>query len=166
MELNKYEGCVEQWKVDLIVRRAKAFGFHEDEILDIQQELVLKLMGFRFDPEKSNGAQESTVLQVLIDNELKMKHRFQQRRKNHIEALRWITELSENPSKSHLAMDIKNALFPLSKKQRQICIALAEGYTVIEIADLLKLYRGTVYRQIRQIRRHFQSLGLDQWIGR
>jgi RNA polymerase sigma factor (sigma-70 family) len=134
--------------------------------MDIQQELVLKLMDFQFDPEKSNGAQESTVLQVFIDNELKMRHRSQQRRKNHTEALRWITELSENPSKSHLAIDIKNALLSLPLKQRQICIALAEGYAVIEIADLLKIYRGTVYRHIRKIRRHFQSLGLDQWMDR
>ena len=83
MNFNSYRGCIEQWKVDLIVYRAKAFGFQEDEIMDIQQDLVLKLMKFKYDPQKSNDAQESTVLQTVIDNELKMRHRSMQCRKDH-----------------------------------------------------------------------------------
>ena len=49
MSLNKYGDSVEQWKVDLIVRRAHFFGFREEDIQDIQQELVLKLMTFKYD---------------------------------------------------------------------------------------------------------------------
>ena len=165
MELNKYDGCLEQWKVDLIVHRALALGFREDEILDIQQDLVLEVMNFKYDPEHSKGAQENTVLQALIDNQLMKRRRSEQRRNDHTAELRWITELEENDSETKLSIDIENAIRYLPNLQRQICIALSEGCSIPEIAKAMGIHRITVYRHIRKIRDYFKSLGLDQWIG-
>jgi DNA-directed RNA polymerase specialized sigma24 family protein len=165
MRLNKYDGCVEQWKADLIARRAAAYGFQENDILDIQQDIVLKVMNFRYDPIKSNGAQESTVLQVLIDNELKMRLRSEKRRNNTLQTMRWITELVPAPSKCQLAVDIHNALTCLSRIQRQICLALSEGRSIREIALKLHVDPSTIRRHMRRIGSHFQAIDLDQWIS-
>ncbi|NLW83928.1 MAG: sigma-70 family RNA polymerase sigma factor [Phycisphaerae bacterium] len=165
MSLNKYGDSAEQWKVDLIVRRARFFGFGQEDIQDIQQELVLKLMTFNFDVEKSNGAQETTVLQGVVDNELKMRLRVQKRRDDHIEALRWMTNLSDNPSKALLPIDIKKAMLYLPDKQRQICIALSKGHSTGAIAHALRVDQRTIQRHIRKIRAYFMSLNLHQWLA-
>jgi RNA polymerase sigma factor (sigma-70 family) len=165
MNFNSYRGCIEQWKVDLIVYRAKAFGFQEDEIMDIQQDLVLKLMKFKYDPQKSNDAQESTVLQTVIDNELKMRHRSMQCRKDHTEALRLVKEYSEISSDTDLTIDIQDAISSLPPMEQKICVALSKNWGVADIADLLNVGRTTVYRRIQKIRDHFQGLGLDQYLG-
>ncbi len=118
-----------------------------------------------YDPEHSKGAQENTVLQALIDKQLMKRRRSEQRRNNHTTELRWITELEENPSGSQLSIDIEDAIRYLPQLQRQICIALSEGYPTKEIAELLGVGQRTIQRHILKIRHYFKSLGLDQWIG-
>jgi RNA polymerase sigma factor (sigma-70 family) len=164
MALNKYEGCIEQWKVDLIVRRARVFGFGEEDIRDIQQELVLKLMGFEYDVNKSNGAQEATVIQAVIDNELKMRRRIRQRWQEILEAMQWILETSAQSSKTLLSVDIKKAMLHLPEKQRQICIALSKGFSTNEIAKILRVSQRTIQRHIRKIRDYFEAVNLHHWL--
>ncbi len=62
METVSYDGLVERWIVDLIAARARRMGFRTGEIPDIQQQIILEVMAFRFDADKSNGAKESTAL--------------------------------------------------------------------------------------------------------
>ncbi len=164
MLFNHYEGCVEQWKMDLVAKRASLFGFQEEDISDIQQELVLKLMEFKYAADKANGAKESTALQRVIDNELKMKIRSQKRNAERMEALRCFTELAQTPLNIYLTADIQNALFCLPKLQRQICIDLSKGCTTAEIAHLLKISQRTVQRHIRKIAHYFRTIGLDRWL--
>ena len=57
-----YRGVVKDWKVELIRDRIRARGILDGEAQDLEQELVLKVRDSRFDPAKSNGAAESTIL--------------------------------------------------------------------------------------------------------
>jgi hypothetical protein len=68
---NDYGEVVEKWKVALILRRAIRMGFRRHDLEDVQQQVVVELLAFTFDPAKSNGASETTVITALIDNTLK-----------------------------------------------------------------------------------------------
>ncbi len=52
MEMPKYDGIIDQWKVDLIIHRAKLLGFRQHEIPDALQEIVLVVIKFEYDPNK------------------------------------------------------------------------------------------------------------------
>src|ERR1041384_2676485 len=41
-----YDGCIEQWKVDLAMSRIRAFHFTKDQWPDLMQELSLRIVRF------------------------------------------------------------------------------------------------------------------------
>lgn len=164
MLFNNYEGCVEQWKMDLVAKRAGLFGFQYDDILDIQQDLALEILEFKFDPEHSNKACESTALISLIDNQLMKRIRHQQRTENRIADLSCFAESLQQPINTYMTIDIQKALFYLPKMQHQICTALSKGCTTAEIAHLLKISQRTVQRHIHKIAHYFRTIGLDRWL--
>ncbi len=57
-----YGGMVEDWKVELIVGRARRMGFREDELGDVQQEVIPDVAAFRYDPSRAEGALEKAAL--------------------------------------------------------------------------------------------------------
>ena len=79
MYRNSYDGVLEPWKLELINRRTRQRGLRDDDFLDMQQLLVLEVLKFEFDPDKSNGATETTALTALIDRRLAMMRRGEQR---------------------------------------------------------------------------------------
>ncbi len=166
MMLN-YDGLVEPWKVELIISRAKCMGFRRDEIDDVQQELILDVMNFRYDVAKSNGATETTALIALIDNRLKKLVRAQSRYRARIDQLREEAEHSYEPmTADERAIDMRDAIAALPPRERDVCRALADGCSRHEIARQLGCGWHTVDRLIRRIRDHFQKIGLDGWVER
>ncbi len=67
---NNYASVIEKWKVDLIVSRARRLGFRRQDLDDAQQQIVVELLSFEFDPTRSNGATEETAVTALIDHQL------------------------------------------------------------------------------------------------
>ena len=67
---NIYEGVIDDWKVELFRMCAKRLGIRRHDLEDVQQEIVLDVLDFRFDAAKSNGACERTALTSLIDRRL------------------------------------------------------------------------------------------------
>ncbi len=65
-----YRRLVEQWKVELNERRARKKGFRPDEVDDVLQDVLPVVVAFRFEPERSNGATETTALVAVIDKRL------------------------------------------------------------------------------------------------
>ena len=59
MSGNDYGDLIEKWKIDLIEMRARSLGFTRDEIPDLQQDIVLHLLGFEYD--ETQGANETTL---------------------------------------------------------------------------------------------------------
>lgn len=66
---NSYDGVLDDWKLKLITRRARRMGFRDFELDDAQQQTVLALLHFRFDPARANGACESTAVTAVIDRQ-------------------------------------------------------------------------------------------------
>ena len=157
-----YGGLVEPWKVDLIIARAKGMGFRCDEIEDVQQELILDVMRFRYEKAKSNGAAETTALIALIDNRLKKLVRARARYRTHLERFRDAAERSWEPATDEeRAIDINDVVASLAERERTVCRALAFGLTRNEIARMLGCGWHTVDRIIGRIRLRFEECGLD-----
>lgn len=166
---------VERWKVRLIVDRARRFGFAADELADVQQEVILDVMAFRFDQTRSNGATEATALRAVIDRRLKAIRRAKARYERRVEHLKSALGASEGEphqgqpvsrprDSASLAVDVRDALAMLSPEDRSLCLGLAEGKTIRQIAAERRCSWSKVQRQVERIRRRFQALGLDGWV--
>ena len=165
MEVLRYDGLIEQWKVDLIVTRAQRMGFRWDEVPDLQQRIVVDLLAFRFDSGKSNGAQVATALCTIIDNNLKTVLRRADRYQSHLGMLARVRPLMTDLAAEECAIDIRLAVADLPWRDRAVCIALAEGYSRHEIAQRLRCGWHTVNRLVLRIRDRFREIDLDCYSG-
>jgi len=161
MEKLNYDGLLDRWKSDLIVRRALRMGFRPDRVTDIQQRLVSAVMEFDYCHEKSNGATERTALRSLIDNQLKKIRREDYRYQAAKDAWADMPVDSIDFETEELILDVRQGMAGLSERERKVCHWLIEGRTPHAMAKLMKCGWYTVDRIIIRIREHFESLGLN-----
>jgi RNA polymerase sigma-70 factor (ECF subfamily) len=65
----------------------------------------------------------------------------------------------------HARIDISRALARLTPAQRQLCQMLGEeGLSIKEAAERLRIPRGTLYEEIKRIRRVFADAGLGDYL--
>ncbi len=173
MRHNNYDGLLEQWKVRLMASRAKRLGFRPDQIEDAQQELVLDVLAFRFDPLRSNGATEATALTALIDKRLRAIQRASRRYRNRLTGLkaqlgvdeardRWphpVEDMTEL-----LVMDVREAVSRLPSPQRRLCKALIREGSLARVARRDRCGWHTVGRSVEGLRRRLA--GLKGWVIR
>ena len=159
---NDYGQLVEAWKVKLIVDRAKRLGIPQQEWPDVQQEIIFDVMDFRFDPAKSNGAKESTLLITIIDNRLKKILRATARNGHRVNEPK--SEVSED--KTALRLDVRRAVASLTFRQEAVCMHLSQGKSTTQIAWAMDCGRATVRRFKERIREQFENIGLDGWVHR
>ena len=170
---NDYGTAVEPWKITLIHRRAKKRGFRRDEMADVEQQIVLAMADFRFDPAKANGANEKTVLTALIDRQLSTLCRSKLRRERNVARQPIDPHHDECTAPGRvipqdgvaLVLDVRESIRQLPSQDREICAALAAGESIDEIARKRRCSWHTVKRRIDDIRQHFKRLGLDGWIS-
>jgi DNA-directed RNA polymerase specialized sigma24 family protein len=160
---NRYDGLVEPWKVQLLVSRARRLGFRRHELEDVQQEVILEVIAFPFDPSK--GASESTPLTAMIDNRLKALRRKARRYAARITSVGDAPGLEEAgltcEDEAGLRMDMLSAMALLTPNELAICAGLIRGQSVNQIALRLNRSWHTVHRMIHAIRRRFLAMGLE-----
>jgi len=170
MATNDYGTIVEKWKVQLIIARARKMGFRHDELEDLQQELVLHVMKFRFDPDDSRGATESTALTAMIDNQLRAIRRSRRRYQLQIEKLKARLESDQRRNRQSqnesglLILDVRSVMGTLTKHQRQLCGLLAAGASLRDIATNLKCGRERAGQMKTKLKTRLQETGLITWI--
>jgi RNA polymerase sigma factor (sigma-70 family) len=165
---NHYDGVVESWKAALVQSRAKRFGIPRHEWPDLEQEIVLELMEFRFDATKANGASEATAVTSVIDNRLLMFLRRTKTRCRRAEDLRADETESVRESEGESAcavMDVQRALATLPATEQVVCAALSRGNSMRKIAAALGCSRASVERMVQAIRYQFERMGLSDRIG-
>ncbi|MBK7458292.1 MAG: sigma-70 family RNA polymerase sigma factor [Betaproteobacteria bacterium] len=65
----------------------------------------------------------------------------------------------------HVRMDLLRAMARLTPSQQRLCVMLgAEGLSVKEAAEQLRIPRGTLYEEIKRIRKVFADHGLDGYL--
>lgn len=160
----KYDGLIEQWKVDLIIERARFMRMRRHEYPDVLQTLVPELMKFRYDPAHSNGAQERTVLITVIDNHLRWMRRTIKRYRGHVERFGWTRTKFSSEEVKPVKIDVADAIAKLTPDEQAVCHGLAESRSIHDIAKQLGCGWHTVERLIRGIRQQFAALGLDEWV--
>jgi len=164
MEMPKYDGVIEQWKVDLITHRAKLLGFRPHELPDALQEAVLVVIEFEYDPDHANGATERTALVTIIDNRLRKMKRSATRYRAHVERFgQSATEFSREEVDPRV-MDVARAVADLTEREQAVCRGLADGRSIDDIAKRMGCGWHTVERIIRRLRDRFEELGLDGWV--
>jgi hypothetical protein len=172
---NDYGQLVEEWKVDLILDRARRKGFRSHELEDVQQDVIQAVMDFRFEPEKSNGATENTALTALIDKQLTFVQRGRARHHKHHERFRELMGVRDGQPIQDimvdsqeravsLMLDLREAVARLTPQEQDICAALFRGENRFNIAKALGVSRYELDRIIERIREQFQARGLDAWV--
>lgn len=165
MDNPTYDGILEPWKVQLIARRARRLGIPAHQVPDVLQELSLTLKGFRFDPDHTRGAVESTALTQVIDNRIRKIKRFETRYQNCLDRLRERHARLEPDYIDLLAMDVGFVVARLSEPQQAVCACLAGGLSVRATAHELGWGHHTVKRIVRELRDFFRAIGLEGWIS-
>jgi RNA polymerase sigma factor (sigma-70 family) len=65
----------------------------------------------------------------------------------------------------HARIDLMRASALLTPAQQRLCLLLAEeGLSIKEAAERLQIPRGTLYEEIKRIRRIFEELGLGNYL--
>lgn len=149
-----------------IASRARRMGFRGHDIEDVQQQILMVLMDFEFDPEKSNGASNRTAITAVIDLQLRCIRRSRLRYTDRITGSENIpsevidTSFGTNAAR-HVSMseDLAIARSHLSPMAQQICDALADGQSINEIAKSMGMSWHTVHKHVDAIRECFASHG-------
>ncbi len=175
MYSNSYEGVVDDWKVELVERRARRLGFSGQDLLDAQQEIILDIVEFEFDEARSNGATQETALTSVIDRRLKSLLRTRRRYEQRVEPidLKFGSDdedqgepYSEPIESVAMAIDVQTIVAKLSREQQVICAKLSQGQSITQIAKQIGRSWHTVNKVICRIRERFQSHDVDGWFCR
>ena len=166
-----YGDLVEQWKVELIVQRARHFGVPEHDWPDIQQSIILEIINFKYDPKNAQGAEERTALTTLIDNRIiDLLRRQTNQDERHEEYLHKSgftipreEALAYSPNNA-LCCEIKDLIGRLSDDEKDVCAGLMEGYSIRQLARKLRCRQQSIQHMIHNIRRIFKELGFDKWM--
>ena len=160
---NRYDGLLEPWKVQLIISRAKRLGFRRHDLEDVQQEVMLEVIAFRFDPAR--GTAESTPLTTLIDHRLKALRRKAARYAARITNAGDTVTLEEAclvyDDSTAIRLDVMAAMTRLTDEELAVCLRLIQGQSVRQIARQLKRGWHSVNRIIQGIQDRFGTMGLE-----
>ena len=174
MNLRMVSACcpatIDQWKLKLVRARAVRLGFRGADLDDVQQDVLIEVMMFRFQPDRANGANEKTALTALIDRRLLMarrqRHRYQQR----LERIQQWTdpqnagidcEQANHEERTSRRLDFGVLFETLTPEDRALCDALISGESIASIADRLQCSWHTVKRRLDHLRQRVVEMGVD-----
>lgn len=158
-------------KLELIRSRAVRLGIRRHDLEDAIQDVILDLLEFTPDPDKTNGASETTILVAVIDRRLMEWLRSRKRYKGMIERCGdMLPSEEELLTDSHIdacntTMDVANILANLSDFEQRVARMLAEGHAPYAIADELGVGRRAVNAAVAVIRERLGEAGLGGEVG-
>ena len=75
------------------------------------------------------------------------------------------SSLDAEPHRHHVRMDLLRTLALLTPAQQRLCLLLGEeGLSIKAAAEQLRIPRGTLYEEIKRIRKIFAEHGLDEYL--
>ena len=164
---------IERWKLDLVRARAVRLGFRGADLDDVQQDVLLEVLTFQFQPERSNGANEMTALVALIDRRLFMARRQQRRYQQRLDRLQqWSdpesaevdADQANHEQRTARQLDVRESLATLTPEDQSLCDALTAGESIDSIAARLACSWHTVKRRIARLRERLVEMGVDGYV--
>lgn len=153
-------------KLELIRSRAVQLGLRRHDLEDAIQEAMLELLEFSPDPDKTNGASESTILTKVIDRRL---FKWLRDRSHHQEIVErsWMMLPSEDElltdsriESSDTEIDVATLVSGLPEFEQRVARMLTEGHTATSIARELGVDRRVTNAAVESIRTRFEEAGL------
>lgn len=153
-------------KLELIRSRAVQLGLRRHDLEDAIQDAMLELLEFSPDPDKTNGASESTILTKVIDRRL---FKWLRDRNHHQQIVErsWLMLPSEDElladsgiEGSDIAMDVATLVSSLPEFEQRVARMLTEGHTSTSIARELGVDRRVTNAAVESIRTRFEEAGL------
>lgn len=164
---------IDRWKLDLVRARAFRLGFRGADLDDAQQDVLLEVIAFQFQPERANGAREATALVALIDRRLCMAKRRQRRYQQRLDRVQqWSdtdnstadTDQTDYEDRISCRLDVQDLVATLAPEDQALCRALAGGESVEAIANRLQCSWHTVKRQVDRLRKLLVEMGMDSYV--
>lgn len=163
--INTYGDLLPEWKHKLIIQRARARGVPPEDLAEVQQEVILAVLGYEHDPSK--GATEKSALYLVIDRQITMYQRSHARRLGLHErycADQGIADteptVPSGQSNHELHMDLQALIGQLSPIEQAVCAGLADGHPVSGLVTRLGVSRYEVDQTIGRIQDRFRKAGL------
>lgn len=152
-------------KLELVRSRAVRFGLKRHDLEDAVQDVILDLLEFTPDPDKANGASESTILVTVIDRRLIKWLRAQKRYQDTLERCGAMLPAGEEPMASDnteaqdAAIDVTALLADLPEFEQQVGRLLSDGDSAYSIARELGVGRRAVETAMAVIRERLAKAG-------
>ena len=160
-------------KLNLIKGRARIMGFRRHDLEDAVQEVMLAVLEFEYEPEKSNGATETTALTTVIDRRLKLLKRSQRRYAGLID--RATEQLAtdhqvnfdgpcavDRAGEERIASaEVEAAIAEVDEEMQRVCRLLMEGLSTKAIAEHLEMGWHRADRIVAAIRERLKEAGLN-----
>lgn len=160
-------------KLNLIKSRAHLLGFRRHDLEDAVQEVMLAVLEFEFEPEKSNGATESTALTTVIDRRLKSLKRASRRYSglieragHHLAAEHQACDdgpcqLERTGEDRVLSGEVEAAIGEMDAEMQRVCRLLMEGLATKAIAEELRMGWHRANRLVTAIRERLEAAGFN-----
>jgi DNA-directed RNA polymerase specialized sigma24 family protein len=163
---NEYGSLIEGWKVAMIGRRARMLGFREDDIPDLEQQIVMDLLGFEYDPTR--GSSEANAVITIIDralfNVLRDRNRDVRRVNAEARSFEVMTERTFfeciHGNDADVRLDLEGAMAGLSASEREMCTALLRGESQADIAQARGCTRAAVSNALQKVREALRERGI------
>ena len=154
-------------KLELIRLRAIQFGLTRHDLEDAVQEIMVDLLEFTPDPEKTNGACESTILIAVIDRRLMEWLRTRKRYQNMVDRCADLSPanaeiIPEALSRVDTCFDVQETIAGLPEFEQSVCQLLSAGNSVFAIARELNCDRRHVQQAMETIRARMADAGLGE----
>ena len=168
---NNAERLTLEEKLNLVKSRARIMGFRRHDLEDAVQEVLLSVLEFEYDVEKSNGATETTALTTVIDRKLVSLKRVERR---HSKIAQWATDelaakcqgfedgpFVEDDSAEHRlsSEEVASIIATMDDDMQQVCRLLMDGQTENAIAEQLGMGWQRVARLVSLIRERLEAAG-------
>lgn len=160
-------------KLNLIKTRARLLGFRRHDLEDAVQEVMLTVLEFVYDFEKSNGATEATALTTVIDRKLidlkrtkrcyagLLDRATEQLASDHQGYFDGPCVNDQSGEKRIVSAEVEAVIAKMGDEMQQVCRLLMDGMQTRGIARRLKMGWNRADELVTAIRERFEEAGLN-----
>ena len=168
---NNAERLTLEEKLELVRSRARIMGFRRHDLEDAVQEVMLSVLEFEYDVEKSNGATETTALTTVIDRKLVSLKRVERR---HSKIAQWATDelaakcqgfedgpfVEDDSAESRLSSEeVTSIIATMDDDMQQVARLLMDGLSTKAVAEQLDMSWHRADRIVNAIRERLEAAG-------